>query len=231
VTAAYEISETGSRFHASVGTGAKRQTAYQIANNVFESVSTDLSPEKSVGADAGVEQSFLGGRVRLSATGFWTGFQDMILFHTTSFPDGYYENIKIARTAGIEVSADLEIVPGVLHAEGSYTYLDARDLSTHLFLERRPRNAASASLTFTGFPNFETTLTATYVGDRFNDRANTQPLTPYARLDLTASYDLNPHVRLFGRVENLTNATYQDPRGFNTAGLSAYAGLRWTSGP
>ena len=38
----------------------------------------------------------------------------------------------------------------------------------------------------------------------------------------------NPNLRLFGRIENLTNAKYEDPGGYNTAGFSVYAGLKWT---
>ena len=65
------------------------------------------------------------------------------------------------------------------------------------------------------------------VGDRFSGSGETSPLPAYTRLDLTASYPLNPHTRIFGRIENLTNVRYQDPAGYNTAGLSAYLGLTW----
>ncbi len=33
--------------------------------------------------------------------------------------------------------------------------------------------------------------------------------------------------QLFGRVENLLNAQYQEVKGYNTPGLSAYVGLSW----
>ena len=55
----------------------------------------------------------------------------------------------------------------------------------------------------------------------------TAPLPAYTRLDLPPSYPLNPHTRIFGRIENLTNVRYQDPAGYNNAGLSAYLGLTW----
>ena len=65
------------------------------------------------------------------------------------------------------------------------------------------------------------------VGDRFDGSGETTPMPAYGRLDLSASYPLNPQTRIFGRVENLTDVRYQDPAGYNTAGLSAYVGLTW----
>ncbi len=73
-------------------------------------------------------------------------------------------------------------------------------------------------------------MSATYVGFRYNKAGEVWPLAPYTRVDLTVSYDINPNLRAFGRVENLTNATYQDPGSYNNAGLSVYAGLRWKDG-
>jgi vitamin B12 transporter len=241
-TAAYEMPETGSRLRASIGTGAKRPTAYQVANNLYVEatypglpVPAELAPEKSIGIDAGIDQTFLDGRVTLSATAFWTRFRDLLDFVTVTTPpapagvfDVYYENIKNAQMAGVELSAGAILIPAVLEASGGYTYLDARNLDTGKRLERRPIHMATAALTYAGIENFEATLSATYVGLRYNRAGEVQPLPPYTRLDLALAYQLNPNLRLFGRVENLTNAKYEDPGGYNTAGFSVYAGLKWT---
>jgi vitamin B12 transporter len=240
-TAAYELAETGSRLRASVGTGAKRPTAYQVANNLYAAaaypslpIDTDLAPEKSTGVDAGIDQTLLDGRITLSATAFWMRFRDLLDFVTVPSPpapagvfDVYYQNVRNAQMAGVELSAGAAIVPGVLQASGGYTYLLARNLDTGKLLERRPMHSATAALTYTGIEGFEATLSATYVGMRFNRAREVQPLPPYTRLDLAVAYEINPNLRLFGRVDNLTNATYQDPGGYNTAGLSVYAGLKW----
>ena len=47
----------------------------------------------------------------------------------------------------------------------------------------------------------------------------------YTVFDLSAKYRVNDHVSVFGRVDNLFNTSYQEVQGYNTAGLSAYAGL------
>jgi vitamin B12 transporter len=128
----------------------------------------------------------------------------------------------------VELSGGVVILPGVLEASGGYTYLDARNLDTGKLLERRPIHSATAAFTYTGIEGFEATLSATHVGMRFNRAGEVQPLAPYTRVDLALAYEINPNLRLFGRVENLTNAKYEDPGGYNTAGLSVYAGLKWT---
>lgn len=244
-TASYDLRETGSMLRASIGTGAKRATAYQVANNMYAAatypsvpVPPEIAPEHNLGVDFGIDQSLFDGRATVSATAFYSRFHDLIDFVTISSPpapagvfDGYYENIKNAAVAGLELSGQTDLVPGALRVSGSYTFLDARNLDTGKMLERRPVQSGTAALTYTGIPDFEATLSATYVGFRYNKAGEVWPLGPYTRVDLTLSYDINPNLRAFGRVENLTNARYQDPGGYNNAGFSVYAGLRWKDGP
>src|SRR5439155_10874802 len=53
-TAAYTIAETGTKFHASAGTGAKAPTLFQLYDPI--NGNSGLSPEQSFGYDAGVDQ-------------------------------------------------------------------------------------------------------------------------------------------------------------------------------
>jgi vitamin B12 transporter len=240
-TAAYGIPVTGTKLRASAGTAAKRPTAYMIGNNLYAAgaypdVPTDLKPERSFGVDVGIDQSLFDGRLTVSVAGFYNRFTDLLSFNTLAFGadfiDGYYENIASASTAGVEISGTVQLVPGMWHASGSYTFLEAINLDTGEPLPRRPKHSGAASLTYTGPSGFEATLSAVFVGERFNrvsGNVAVEPLPPYARLDLEAAYPLNPSTRVYGRIENLTNAVYEDPRGYNTAGLSAYAGLRWAN--
>jgi vitamin B12 transporter len=51
-------------------------------------------------------------------------------------------------------------------------------------------------------------------------------LEAYRTIRVTTSYDVTDGVRIFGRVENLTNKRYDEPLGFRTPSLSAFAGVR-----
>jgi vitamin B12 transporter len=234
-TAAYVMPETGTTFRGSIGTGAKRPTAYQIANNNYaaakypaDDIDTDLRPETSIGVDAGIEQSLFDNRVNVSATAFYNRFHDLLAFETISFPDGFYENISRAETAGVELAARADIVPGFLRGGISYTYLYSRNLDTGAELPRRPENTAAFDLTYIGSDRFEMTLSGVLVGERLNSSSSSTLLPAYGRLDLSAKYMLAANTELFGRIDNLTNTQYQDPAGFNAPGLSAYIGLRWS---
>ncbi|MGD1887254.1 MAG: hypothetical protein ACFB01_09075 [Cohaesibacteraceae bacterium] len=48
------------------------------------------------------------------------------------------------------------------------------------------------------------------------------------RVELTASYQAHDHMEVLGRVENLFDADYEERAGFNTPGLSVFAGIRAT---
>ncbi len=227
-TAAYEIPATETKLRASLGTGAKRPTFFQKAYNLQYGTTTPLRSEASIGGDVGIDQTLFDGRLTISATAFLSRFTDLLNFDS-SLGGGYggYVNVGRATMQGVELAATAVIIPSRLTLSGSYTYTDARDATTGLLLARRPHNSGAATLAWTGKSGFEASLTATLVGDRFDGSGETTPMPAYGRLDLAASYPLNPHTRIFGRVENLTNARYQDPAGYNTAGLSAYLGMTW----
>ncbi|MHA1554410.1 MAG: TonB-dependent receptor plug domain-containing protein [Alphaproteobacteria bacterium] len=218
VTGVYELAEQEARIRASLGTGAKRPTAFQFSYN------TGLSPELSVGADLGVEKTMFDGRLTASVTGFWNRFTNLIDW---DFPAGTYKNVAEAETAGVEVAIRKRIIPGKLSATAAYTFLHSRDLATGLPLQRRPMHSGKVSATYTGIDRLEATVSATFVGARSNNDSGTVMLAPYTRVDATASYRLNDQTELFARIENLFNATYHEATGYNAAGLSAYAGLNW----
>ena len=56
--------------------------------------------------------------------------------------------------------------------------------------------------------------------------ARTVTLRAFTLVNLAGAWKLNPGVELFGRIENLADARYQEVYGFNTPGRATYAGLR-----
>ncbi len=229
-TAAYRLRETDTTLRASAGTGAKAPTLFQR----FSPIGTpDLGTERSIGVDAGIDQGLLDGRVRISATVFANRIRNLIAF-VSSAPclaqTGVrcYENIDRARTSGVETSLRVDVFPGQLSAAASYTYLHAKDASTGLTLQRRPQHAGRVSLTWNPLPELAIEPSVTFASERFSQSGERQRLAPFARLDVLTTYKVNDNLKLHARIENATNARYQDVYNFGTAGRGYYGGLTAT---
>ncbi len=227
-TAAYNISETGTKLRASAGTGAKAPTLYQLNAPIYGN--STLHPEQSFGYDAGVDQSLFDGRVTLSLTGFANRFSNLIDFvvDPAAFPLGHYVNVTRAETSGLELGADIILLPGFAKLNAAYTYLHAKDLSTNLTLQRRPSDVMRLALTLTPTAQWMIEPRITYVSKRFSGNNETSPLDPYTRVDLYTEYKIDPTWKVFARGENIFNARYQEVLNFGTTGPALYGGLSAT---
>ena len=247
-TAAYRIDETGTKLRASAGTGAKAATLYQR----FSQYGTPgLLPEQSFGVDAGVDQKLFDDRLTLSATAFASNYDNLVQYgdvnSCTTLQQtellGCYYNIARARMRGLETSAEATLAPDVLRAKATYTYDDAEnldfgnpsDIDAGLQLYRVPRNSGSLSLIYDGIANLEIEPRLSLVGQRFDIYYNAAMyasqnviLASYAKLDLLANYKINDNLAMFGRIENLTDARYEEVYNFGTAGRSYYAGISYS---
>ena len=234
-TAAYRIPETGTKLRASVGTGGKAPTLYQLYAPLY-GVSS-LQPERSFGVDAGIDQSLFDGRVKLSLTGFANRMSQMIDFEfngancaggLAAHPFGCYANVARAETSGVEASADIVLWQDYLRLTGTYTWLKAKDRATGLALARRPEHSGKIGFSITPYANWTIEPTVTFVGKRFSTTGQGQRLAPYARLDTLVSYRVNERFDVYVRAENLTNARYQDVFNYGTSGRAVYAGMKAT---
>jgi vitamin B12 transporter len=224
-TLAYLLKETDTKLRASLGTGAKAATLFQRYSIYGD---PNLRPEKTVGLDVGLDQTFLDGRFKLSATYFQSRYSDLIDFN---FQTSKYFNVARARMSGVELEGVAVVAPGVLRLRGNYTYLHAVDLATRQRLLRRPLNKGFLAATYIGVPDLELEARLTMTGARFDidNQTFARVRTPaWARLDVSADYRVNDTLSLFARVENVTNARYEEIRDYGTSGRAAYAGLKAT---
>ncbi|MDB5510864.1 MAG: hypothetical protein JWR08_347 [Enterovirga sp.] len=222
-TGAFLIPETGTKLRASGGTGGKAPTLYQLFEPTFGNAA--LSPETSIGWDAGVDQTLFDGRVTLSATVFGNRFNDLIEFNSAT---SRYFNVARARTSGVELEGGIVLWPELLRMTGNYTYLDSEDERTGLSLQRRPRHSGRIGFPITPAPGLLIEPRITMVSQRFSGNNETLPLVPYARLDIYAEYKIDNTWKVFGRVENVTDTRYQEILNYGTTGRAAYAGLSVT---
>jgi vitamin B12 transporter len=238
--------EEGTRFHAAAGSGVKDPSFSELFDFVAGRFigNPNLQPEKSEGWEAGIDQTFLAGRINLGATYFDNRLTDQI---TTAFTASGAMPINLPGSdpsRGVELFADGRLTPQ-WRLDASYTYLDApqhravilngvNDPAFDGQAVRRAKDIASANLTWTptGQP-YTATLTVRYNGQQ-GDLAFTDPsftpvlvqLKAFTLVNLGATWRINPQVELYGRVENLFDQNYQEVFSFATPGRAAYGGVR-----
>jgi vitamin B12 transporter len=156
---------------------------------------------------------------------FGNRFQDMIEFDS---PSSRYLNVSRASSSGLEFEGALVLWPELLRLTGVYTHLDATDERTNLTLQRRPAHSGRIGLAITPFEGLLIEPRVTMVSERFSGNNETLRLHPYARLDIYGEYRFDQTWRVFGRIENITDARYQEVLNFGTTGRAVYAGLSVT---
>lgn len=235
VSGVYKIPELGLRPHASVGTSVKFPTMFEQFGSIpaFFNPNPDLLPEESFGWDAGVEISLLKGLASLDVTYFRADLENEI--RGVGFPTTPINLLGKSERQGIEVAGRWNLTRQ-LTLGASYTYLDATDPDGAEEIRRPPHaGRLDANYVFaSGRGNFN--VAAIYNGDmkdlnfgptNLGLTAETVTLQDYWLITAAASYEINPGVEIFGRVENALDENYQEVFGFETAGAAAYAGMRF----
>jgi len=225
---AYFWEKTKTKFKATLGTGFKSPSLYQFfAPPTFWGPigNEKLKPEKSTGWDMGVEQLFFNGKFIFGLTYFHNLYQNLISF---DFNQGYI-NIGRARTRGIEILAEARPAEYVL-LRTTYTRLEAKDLDSDSTLLRRPKDKLAATFNF-NIRKWFVCLSAVYAGKRMDQDFSALPyprvaLPSFTLLDATVLFDLDSHLQVFSRLENILNQKYEMVFGYGTKGFSAYGGLK-----
>ncbi len=233
-TAAWSLNDGGTILRASFGQGLKAPTLYQLYS-IYGN--TALNPEVADSWDAGVEQHLLDNAVTLSATGFYRKTLNQIDFVSCPSANpfckvgvaGVYDNVARSRAKGVELAASAEV--GALTVQGNYTLTDTQNTSRGNAnrgkdLQRRPKHAANLSATYNWPFDVSTGVTVKYVGDAFDNAANSFVLQDYTLVDLRAGWQINETVEVYGRIENLFNEVYATTRNYGTARRGVFAGVR-----
>jgi vitamin B12 transporter len=125
-------------------------------------------------------------------------------------------------------------IPG-LDLRASYTYLEAEKTDSANIsqlqgarLPRRPRNEVYVSGSYLWCKKLRTTIEAKFVNAReeLNFGGPNFDIEDYSFLNVAAEYEINPHLSIFGRVDNLTGEHYAEVFGFPNLGTAAYGGMK-----
>ncbi len=229
VAPSFVVAATGTRLKASLGSGFKAPSLYQLyapATSWGPVGNSDLRPERVTGFDAGIEQRFAAGRFVLGLTWFANGFRDLVDF---DFAVGYV-NIGRARTRGLEASAEARPADGV-RLSASYTRLSARDLDAGTELPRRPRDTFAAGAEARLFRRVDLAVGGRWVGRRpdldFSALpAATVTLDGYVLLDASVAISLGPGLEVFVRAANILDERYEAVWGYGVPGRTFRTGFR-----
>ncbi|HUU36969.1 MAG TPA: TonB-dependent receptor [Candidatus Desulfaltia sp.] len=228
---AYIIESSQTKIRASLGTGFKSPSLYQLyaPGTVFGPIgNANLRPERSLGWDAGVEQPFFGGRARATVTYFHNDFRNLIDF---SVIQGYI-NIGRAETRGVE--AEFSARPWeALSFNLVYSRLEARDKTHDTRLLRRPGDMLSTRLAFSFLTRWTAAVSFDHIGRRGDMNYSAWPalsvtLPAYSLLSAVISYETGRNMQFFIRLDNILNARYVQVYGYGTPGFSIQGGVKLT---
>jgi vitamin B12 transporter len=226
---AYLVPELETKLKATYGTGFLAPTLYQLYA-AAPTGNPDLQPETSTGYDFGFEQPLGKAFLVFGATYFHNDFDNLISY-VGNFPTGQYMNIGAFQTQGAETFIDFKGIKSLV-IRGSYTHTDILtdipETQDNSPLLEKPTDQAGLDVDYKSGP-VEAGTQVTYVSQRpdFN-YATFAPviLNEYFLVNLRASYQVDEHVKLFARVDNLFNQYYEEIYGYGTPGLSAYGGTK-----
>ena len=253
-SAAYFFRQTGTKLRAHIGRGYRVPSLFERFGAGYDPVfgysvygDPRLKPEHSMSIDSGIDQTFLGGRLKASATYFYTWIQDVINFDTSGLinpatdPFGRYIgylNTRGGISRGVEASAAIAPTRS-LKVTAAYTYVNAIErtpivgdvLQTFVV----PRNQFSLQVTEQPASRlslvFDTIESSSYLTPIYGYVATqTYRFGGLHKVNAGASYRIPikeyRSIRFFVRANNIFNQTYFE-NGFPTAGRTALGGLQY----
>jgi vitamin B12 transporter len=234
---ALKLPQTPFRLHSSVGTGVKYPSlSEQYGSFAFFTPNPDLVPEEATGWDAGVETTLLPNRASVDVTYFDSELTNEIDFRTLpNFNSQPFNREGESSRSGVEVAANYRVTKNLTFG-ASYTYLKSREDDGSEEIRRAPHSGRlDANYAFDGGRG-NLNVAAIYNGDMLDNAfdaatfaASKVVLDEYWLVNVAASYELSPGVAIYGRIQNALDEDYQEVFGYESAGLAAYAGLRFTS--
>ena len=227
LTGAYLFPDFGTKIHASVGTGYRAPSLYELYAP-FGTGNPALQPEQSLSFDVGIEQTLLDGRLVADLTYFQLDTDNLIDYsYATS---SYVQLPGVTRRRGIEASLVWQAAPW-LDLEAAYTYTRTKQ-PDGLERPRIPGHDIALSATVRPAEHWTITGTARAVLDT-TDRISPSwgtfvdvDLDNYVLVDAKVAYQMNEDTEFYVRGENLLNQKYQVVKGYGMPGIGVFAGVK-----
>lgn len=249
---AYVFPKSETKLRAHAGRGYRAPSLYERFGAGFDPIfgysvygDPGLKPEHSTGFDGGIDQTFFKGKLKASATYFYTWLEDVINFDTSLNPvtDPFgrfigYVNMQGGISRGVETTVTAAPTRS-LRITGAYTYVNAIErepivgdvIQTFVV----PKNQLSVLVTEQVTPRLmlilDTLQSSNYLAPIYGDTVTqTYRFNGIHKVNAGASYRIPLKeyraIRLFARMNNIFNQTYFES-GFPTPGRTGSAGLQF----
>jgi iron complex outermembrane receptor protein len=251
---AYFVPKSGTKLRAHAGRGYRAPSLFERFGAGFDPVygysvygDPRLKPEHSTSLDAGVDQTFFKGRLKTSASYFYTWLQNVINFDTSGLIDPAtdpfgrsigYLNTQGGISRGIETSAVVAPTRS-LKVTAAYTYVNAIErtpivgdvLQTFVIPKNQFSLLVTQQATSRLMLTFDTLASSSYLAPVYGDVVTqTYRFNGIHKVNVGASYrvpiDEYRAIRFFVRADNIFNQTYFES-GFLTPGRTASSGLQY----
>lgn len=253
---AYFFESTNTKLRGHIGNGYRVPSLYERFGSSFSSFNQafiplgdpNLTPERSLGFDAGVDQLFLNKRAKLSATYFYTKLQNIIGFENivTSIGGvprsfGGYKNVRGGISRGGEFSGEFKATSST-NVFASYTYTNSDQLVPQVSGSGIYRTLVVPNHQFTLVAtqrifnrltlNFDYLATSDYLAPIFSNTTFVSYLYNFKgakKGDVTANYEIplrgeKVRFKIFGTIENIFDNEYYE-NGFRTFGVNGRGGV------
>lgn len=206
------------RAQGSYGTAFKAPSLYQLYDQY--SGNAMLKPEE--GRNRELALIWEKASQTASATYYRNRVENMIDW---SFSTYTYQNVSKAKLEGLTLAYAGRFGDWALRA--SYDWLNATDEDTGFRLGRRARNKTIVGAS-RSWGVLETGVELVSVGHRYDTNGQTGELGGYSVVNMTTRYALNKDLAVEGRINNLFDKDYELARGYNTLGINAFVGVRYS---
>jgi len=223
VGATLEIPKTPLTIYGSWSEGFKLPSFFALANALVGN--PNLKSEHSRGWEAGLRAELWGGRLESKLGYFDIRVDDLIDFDPITF-------MLVNRTSVVSRGVELEIEAVLTErirvgGSASYNPTDIRDSSDDL--PRRPRWKGELHASASPLENVDVGARVVFVGDSTDYSVPTgdRTLNDYAKVDLTASWQIHEGITLLLVVENLLDSHFEEAIGFPDVGIYPRLGVRY----
>ena len=193
-----------------------------------------LKPESSTGWDLGIHIHTPHNEFTTSVTYFHNRFHGLIDLDPDLLAQNRFQltNLDSAVAKGVEFSGQLS-PQAPISFQVNLTYLTTRVFKTWGTLRNRPTWRGGLGFTILVVPTITLNSRVTYVSSRLDFQVPTQMsrVGSYTKVDTTLTFRPLPNWQWYATLENLTNASYENFRGFSSPPLSFRIGITYSHSP